>query len=293
MSYIVEKPNVTTCFFFECHPQSAEAAGVSMTGAHVHDWVEIIYCHSGNMAVILDGKDYIFRTHDLLVVPSHEVHEIMTLTDELHSYTVLKFRPELMSTSMQIPSEYHCILPFLVRGDDHQKLFEAEEIEHSGIPQLITHFTSEYEQMAYGYEIALKADLYNIVLWILRRWYEKDTAEKKIPSPEQMERLQLVLNYVLENYRQSITTADAAAVCHVSYGHFSKLFAKTMGKSFNEYLAAVRLSAAERLLITTEKSVTEIALETGFSSQSYFTQRFTAKNDLTPRDYRKKYRRNG
>ncbi|MBQ2325181.1 MAG: helix-turn-helix domain-containing protein, partial [Clostridia bacterium] len=53
---------------------------------------------------------------------------------------------------------------------------------------------------------------------------------------------------------------------------------------------AVRLSVSERLLITSEMSVTEIAYSTGFSDLSYFTHRFTIKNGIAPRDYRKRYR---
>lgn len=290
MNYTVEPLSPTESRFFQCHSQRCEGADHMMCNAHIHDWVEILYCLSGDMSASLGGRDYAFRAHDLLIIPSHEVHQITTLTEGAHEYIVIKFLPDLMITSMQIQSEYHCILPFLARGGTYQRLFTEQELQGSGIGQLITDFAAEYEQMNYGYEIALKADFYKLILWILRQWHKAAEGVQKAPSAEQLQRLQLALDYIGTHYNQPITVADAAKLCHVSYSYFSKLFSKSTGTSFSDYLTAVRLSAAEQLLITTEKSITEISFETGFSDLSYFTRRFTAKNDLSPRDYRKKYR---
>lgn len=289
MQYFIEPLSLTQSRFFDCHTEHFKGRAKVMCMAHIHDWVEFLYCRCGNMNVTLGSKDYRFCTNDLLIIPSHEVHQIISLTDEDHEYIVIKFRPDLMNTSMQIQSEYHCILPFLVQGGTYQKLFTAQELENSGVSHLALHFADEYKNMHYGYEIALKADFYNLILWILRRWHETDQHAENIPSPEQLQRLQLALDYVAKNYSLPITVADAAKLCHVSYSYFSKLFVKATGKNFSDYVTTVRLSAAEQLLITTEKSITEISFETGFSDLSYFTRRFTAKNDLSPRDYRKKY----
>ncbi len=291
MQYFVEPLVLTQSRFFDCHRQRCERAGEVMCRAHIHDWVEILYCLSGSMTAMLGSRDYPFAAHDLLIIPSHELHQITTLTAEPHEYIVIKFRPDLMITSMQLQSEYRCILPFLVRGGSYQKHFCAAELENSEIPQLAQHFAEEYRQMQYGYEIALKADFYNLILWILRCWHKNTPPPKQnVSSPEQMQRLQLVLDYIGKNYAQPITAADAAEIFHVSYSYFSKVFSKASGCSFSDYVTAVRLSNAERLLITTEKTITEISFETGFSDLSYFTRRFTAKNSLTPRAYREKYR---
>ncbi|MDD6174171.1 MAG: AraC family transcriptional regulator [Firmicutes bacterium] len=291
MQYFVEPLVPTQSRFFDCHCQCCERAGETMCRAHIHDWVEILYCLSGSMTALLGSRDYPFAAHDLLIIPSHEVHQITTLTNETHEYIVIKFRPDLMITSMQLQSEYRCILPFLVRGGPYQKHFSAAELEDSEVPRLARHFAEEYSRMQYGYEIALKADFYGLILWILRRWHETSPLpDRHSSSPEQMQRMQPVLDYIGKNFAQPITAADAARLFHVSYSYFSKLFSKAAGCSFSDYVTAVRLSAAEQLLITTEKSITEISFETGFSDLSYFTRRFTAKNGLTPRAYRKKYR---
>lgn len=290
MQYTVEPFHSTKSRFFECHVQEGRTAGEMICHAHVHDWVEILYCYSGQMNAMLGGKNYSFCTHDLLIIHSHEVHQIIACTDEKHEYIVIKFLPELMSTSMQLQSECSCILPFLLQGSTFQKRFTSKDLDGSDVPSLISHFAMEYTKMEYGYEIALKADFYNLILWILRQWHISGSVPKNISTPEQMQRLQMVLDYIINNYHSDITIDDMAKLCHVSYSYFSRLFFKMTGQSFSNYLTTVRLSAAEKLLITTEMSITEISFETGFCNLSYFTRRFTAKNGITPREYRKKYR---
>ena len=287
MQYRIETPTPTMSHFFECHTQEGFGA-VPMCTAHIHDWVEILYCLQGNLEVLLEGKTCPFSAGDLLIVPSHEVHQISGVTEETHAYIVLKFLPELMNTSMRTQSEYRCILPFLLHGNGKQQLFTAAELKDSPIPALARRFYQEYTEMDFGYEIALKADFYYLILWILRRWHANDPEEKNF-TLKQYEQLQQIFDYVAENYASEISVASMAELCHVSYSYFSKLFTKMTGQTFVEYLNAVRLSAAERLLITTEMNITEISFATGFSDLSYFTRRFTAKNRMSPRQYRETY----
>lgn len=290
MHYFIEEMSPTSSYFFDYQLQSNFSAGQWMCRAHSHDWIEILYCLSGNMNAMLGSQEFHFRTGDLLVIPSHEVHQIISLTDEKHEYFVIKFRPELMNMSVRLWSEYSCILPFLLHNNQNQRLFAAEELTDSEVPQIVNHFSEEYESMGYGYEIALKAEIFRLILWILRQWHKADGSSSKIFSEKQLKQLQTVLDYVNANYASPISVSDMAEICHVSYSYFSRLFSQMTGQTFTEYLNSVRLSAAERLLITTDLNITEIAFTCGFSDISYFTKRFTSKNDLSPMNYRKKYR---
>lgn len=288
MQYFIEEMHTTNCRFFECLTMHREGPDI-MCQAHIHNWVEILYCISGNMEVLLNGKKYNFCSRNLLIIPSHEVHQITSMTNETHEYFVLKFDPMVMNTSMQLQSEYRCILPFILHENRHQRLFTADELTNSPIPELMARIFREYHEMEYGYEIALKADFYNLVLWILRRWHAKEPGMEQNFTSKQYEQLQMVFDYVSENYASPISVSTMAKLCHISYSYFSKLFTRMTGQSFVDYLNLVRLSAAERLLITTEMNVTEIAYATGFSDLSYFTRRFTAKNGISPRGYRELY----
>ena len=67
------------------------------------------------------------------------------------------------------------------------------------------------------------------------------------------------------------------------------MFKKVMNKSFSEYLTDYRITKAEQLLSSTDKSVAEIAEAVGFSSPSYFIHQFKVKKNISPKQYRLKF----
>ena len=92
--------------------------------------------------------------------------------------------------------------------------------------------------------------------------------------------------YTMEHY-QTVTEKEVADLCGLSYHYFSHLFRRTAGRSFSDYLSSLRISEAEKMLLSTEKSITDIAVETGFSTTSYFISRFRMEKGVTPARYRK------
>ena len=73
----------------------------------------------------------------------------------------------------------------------------------------------------------------------------------------------------------------------MSYSYFSRSFKSVMGKNFAKFLNEIKIDAAKRLLLTTNKTITEISMETGFSSSSHFISNFSKSVGITPLAYRK------
>jgi AraC-like DNA-binding protein len=66
------------------------------------------------------------------------------------------------------------------------------------------------------------------------------------------------------------------------------VFKKGSGYSYSEYLTRVRMEKAKELLHTTEKSVTEIALDIGFQTPNSFSSLFRREIGMSPSQYKKK-----
>ena len=64
------------------------------------------------------------------------------------------------------------------------------------------------------------------------------------------------------------------------------LLSREVGTSFVELLLSERINAAKKLLLTTDMSITDIALDTGFSDSSYFIKKFRRSTGITPYKYR-------
>ncbi len=95
------------------------------------------------------------------------------------------------------------------------------------------------------------------------------------------------INYIKTNYRDNnLNLKDMAEDLFVSTSYLTKIIKEQTGSNFTDYVNTLRLESAKSLLKNTNHSIKDIAEETGFSSQHYFSRIFKKHNDMTPLDYR-------
>jgi AraC family transcriptional regulator len=103
-------------------------------------------------------------------------------------------------------------------------------------------------------------------------------------------RLRRVLTYIEEHLADDIAVADLANVACLSIFHFTRAFTATIGVPPHRYLSGRRLESAKAMIATGRASLSEIALECQFSSQSSFTRAFRRAMGMTPAEYRRTLR---
>jgi AraC family transcriptional regulator len=110
-----------------------------------------------------------------------------------------------------------------------------------------------------------------------------------IKSPHRLDdrRLRRVLANVEEHLADDITVADLANVACLSIFHFTRTFAATMGVPPHRYVSRRRLASAKTMIATGRASLSEIAFNYPFSSQSSFTRAFRRATGMTPNEYRR------
>lgn len=96
------------------------------------------------------------------------------------------------------------------------------------------------------------------------------------------------ISFVKANLTENITLKTVADYVSFSPVYFHNCFKSATGKTLHEYIEDLRIEKAINLLVTTDKTLAEIAYLCGFSSQSYFSCIFKRKMSMTPREYAKK-----
>ena len=89
------------------------------------------------------------------------------------------------------------------------------------------------------------------------------------------------------NYYHPLALKSIAASCFVNEKYLGRIFKEQTGRTFHEYLNAVRLERAAQLLTVGDDSIIQVALSCGFNSPSYFNREFVKKYGVTPKKYRK------
>jgi len=94
-------------------------------------------------------------------------------------------------------------------------------------------------------------------------------------------------SYISTHYRDAISVADVAAQVHVHPSTASAVFRRALGVTIGEYLAQCRVAEAQRLLISTTWTTSDIALRSGFGSTSRLYERFGRDTGVSPGAYRR------
>ncbi len=107
------------------------------------------------------------------------------------------------------------------------------------------------------------------------------------PKSNNREVIERTLAYIGANLNAPLTLEGLAAAASFSTVYFHKLFKASTGKTLHEYVEAERIRKAVNLLLSSDMTLTKIAYECGFSSQSYFSYAFRRRMGQTPREYAK------
>ena len=116
-------------------------------------------------------------------------------------------------------------------------------------------------------------------------------SEKGVPRTRTPENIAKVVTYINEHFVEPFDADKLATMAGLSRSQFFRAFKQDRLHSPLGYVTFMRVSRAEELLRTTDKSVTEIAFEVGFDDSSYFARQFRKWTKMTPRAYRREVRR--
>jgi two-component system, response regulator YesN len=96
-----------------------------------------------------------------------------------------------------------------------------------------------------------------------------------------------VKSFIDNNFSKDITLENTARYFHLSPPYLSRVFSKEVGVPFKKYLTNIKLNHARLLLLSTNMSINEIALEAGYRDISYFCRMFKKNVGMSPNEYRK------
>ena len=132
------------------------------------------------------------------------------------------------------------------------------------------------------------SDMARLFLWIMRHSPVPALSREEVGAEDDRVRRR-ALEYIGERFLFDISLAEVADYCGMGYTAFSRLFTRSMQVSFPDYVQRRRLEHADILLATTDKRVTEVAMEAGFSSVSYFIYCFRKLRGVTPTRFRRDF----
>jgi AraC family transcriptional regulator len=106
-------------------------------------------------------------------------------------------------------------------------------------------------------------------------------------APHKLRQAIALIDHCLSDEEEGrVALRVVARAVRMSYFHFSRAFKQSMGMTATSYIAERRIERAKKMLEETELPISEIALRSGFSSQSHFTTAFRRLAGVTPKAFR-------
>lgn len=131
-------------------------------------------------------------------------------------------------------------------------------------------------------ELSVSLDIYKIFTELLNPQSTKSKGESNYEDS-----IQTVKEYIAENLNENLTVGALAEIVNMSSSHFSRIFKRQTGFSPYDYILISRLNRAKYLLQVTDMTVSAIAYEIGFNSESNFIYFFTENEGISPGKFRK------
>ena len=112
-----------------------------------------------------------------------------------------------------------------------------------------------------------------------------DYATHQIKTPDTF--MAKTIEYINANYANELSLDDLCRVANMSKSHFCRKFKVVMGMTIIDYLFKTRIAVAKNLLVSTDLTVSQISEDCGFSSISYFCQKFKEETGISANKFRK------
>ncbi len=97
-----------------------------------------------------------------------------------------------------------------------------------------------------------------------------------------------IKDYIRSNYSRKITMADISKIVHFSPDYITKIFKEKTGMTIREYIVKKRMEAARSLVVSTDKSISDVASFVGYNNASYFIRMYKKYYNVTPSSLRKR-----
>ncbi len=275
------KDSFVHCIRIELDPETA--SNNLLVNYHYHEYIELLYFFEGEGYVYINENKQIFGEGSFIIINSKKAHSLWFRKPS--KYFCVKIMPQVLYDGNMAFDDLKYVMPFI--SEKNQYVFSGEEIDGTQIVPLLSEIMDEWDSMNIGYDLVIRADILKIFAIIFRKWEDTGALESKQHLSPDIKKAML---YTIENY-QNANEKDAAALCCLSYHYFSHRFKREVGKSYSDYICSLRINEAEKMLLSSDKSITDIATETGFSTTSYFISRFRNEKGITPAQYRKNLRK--
>ena len=248
----------------------------SMSKYHYHTRYEIYYLYSGERVYFVQDKTFPIKKGSLVLIPPNIIHATYNVKNIAYERFLITFFDD------EIKHFCNCFPDI-----NFYEIFEngIYVVDFSLKEQLVVE--SIIENMNNSDDFSTKQFFLMQLLFLAN----KNKKEKSVVDNNQLQGTQKTITEVVahinNNFQTELNLEDISSEFFIDSCYLSRIFKKTVGVSFVDYINNVRVMEAKKLLTATDESIISIAENVGFKSNTHFGRVFKKVTGTSPLQYRK------
>lgn len=256
------------------------APHVEMSSAEAYtDFYGLSYVLKGERLIYSPNFTTVLQAGDMNFIPRHVYTRAAPASDMPYEAVLIKFTDLMIEDLLK-----------LIGADTYEELcsefvIHCEKATQIKILTILNDIEQEWNNYNKYSELVLKGMLHRLIITCLR---ERTLGGIPIQALERKhECLSDAIKYIKAHLRESPSLKDTAQGIHVSPSYLSKIFINQLHTSYSDFVLSEKIQCAQKLLVNSKLTMTQIVSEAGFSSNAYFSDCFKRHTGFSPTQFRK------
>jgi AraC-like DNA-binding protein len=264
-------------------PVSVDFVTVKEYPLHWHNYIEILYVVKGSVFVNINAGTYELIENEIEIINVDEAHRIFS-KDKDNKVLIFHIDPYFFE-------KYYNDIKNMFFYTNSSEEGAQENEDYDELRTFLSIVLCELVQKSDNYDEEIENTLVDLLYHLINNFhYLMHEQEELRENDEQLDRYHRISKYIYNNYNNNITLQDIADKEFLSTHYLSHEIKYSTGYSFTELINLTRVEESVKLLLDTDKPISEISEEVGFSHTRYYNKNFKFYYKTTPLNYRKKYK---
>ncbi len=243
--------------------------------AHWHCAIEVVYVKKGCWRIDAGSRAYALGEKDIIIIPPGTIHSFPLQKQDglrlfLH-FDLIKLNMVKSCLKTMAPHSTQVIIP--------------DNKIHKSLEKIIENIFDELTQKNEFYELAIQSKLLDFLVVLSRTACNAKNQNSPFERKGSLNKINKAIEYIQINFKNKISLEDTAKWTGFSKYHLSKMFKETTGSTFHTFLSDYRVNKAISAISSSNITITQAALDSGFNSITTFNRVFKKLKGCSPKEF--------
>jgi AraC-like DNA-binding protein len=246
---------------------------------HYHDFNKIMIFISGNVNYSIEGKSYLLKPYDIVLVNAGEIHKPSVLDNSDYERIIIYVSKQFLNTYSEV--DYDLNNCFECAKKEHSNVLRIHSIDKSKLYQVCLELEHSFADDSFAKELYQKLLFLEFMIQLNRTVISNHI--NYLDSIYGNAKLLNLLNYINEHLAEDISIDHLSEHFYLNRYYLMHFFKEETGYTIGNYITEKRLLLAKNL-VQNGSSITEACFQSGFKNYSTFSRAFKKAYNTVPKN---------